>query len=151
MYTLIPALLLCGMTMSQTPDTVGAGVDLTVICLLVTDHDEAITWYVNSLGFVVKSDMKYGEGNRWVSLAPYKDAPLELSLGLARTEEEKAVVGNQAGGYPFFVLFAKEFERTHETFKAKGVEFTGEPTRNPWGIGVTFKDLYGNLIYLRGR
>jgi catechol 2,3-dioxygenase-like lactoylglutathione lyase family enzyme len=136
---------------AQTPDTARAGVDLTVICLLVDDYDQAITFYTEKLGFVVKSDTKYGEGQRWVSLAPRQGASIELSLGLAKTEEDKAMVGRQSGSYPFFVLYSEDFNSHYGAYKSHGVEFTGEPARNPWGIGVTFKDLYGNTIYLRGK
>ena len=134
-----------------TTDTSATHPNIKVVCLLVNNYDEAIEYYTTKLGFVVSSDMKYGEGQRWVSLKMPSGFPLELSLGLAKTEEDKKIVGRQGGSYPFFVLVTNDFYKTYEQYKTRGVEFQGEPKKSPWGTGVTFKDLYGNIIYLKDK
>ncbi len=150
-FMLSLAILFCSLgSIAQTANTLAARTDITVVCLLVNDHDEAISWYTEKLGFVVKQDVKYGEGERWVSLRPSDGAAFELSLGLAKTEADSAVVGRQGGSYPFLVLFSSDIAASYESFKGRGVEFAGEPKRGLGGMGVTFKDLYGNVIYLRG-
>jgi hypothetical protein len=35
-------------------------------------------------------------------------------------------------------------ERTSEELRARGVEFTGPPQKQPWGTFATFKDVDGN-------
>lgn len=124
---------------------------IKVICILVNDYDEAIAFYTGKLGWVVKTDAKYGNNQRWVSLKPPGDPSVEISLGLATTPEDKAVVGKQSGRYPFFVLVADDLDRTYSKLKSNGVDFQGEPKKGPGGRGVTFKDLYGNIIYLMAK
>lgn len=130
-------------------DSSATNLNVKIVCLLVNDYDDAIEYYTTKLGFVVASDIKYGENQRWVSLKMPSGPPFELSLGLAKSEEDKKLVGRQGGSYPFLVLVTNDFYKTYEQYKAQGVEFLGEPKKSTWGTGVTFKDLYGNIIYLK--
>lgn len=36
----------------------------------VTDQDAAIAFYTNTLGFALVADIEFGEGERWVEVAP---------------------------------------------------------------------------------
>ena len=36
----------------------------------VSDQDRAIEFFVEKLGFELRSDIAYGEGQRWVEVAP---------------------------------------------------------------------------------
>lgn len=36
----------------------------------VTDQDEAIAFYTSRLGFTLIADMPFGDGDRWIELAP---------------------------------------------------------------------------------
>ncbi|HET8528448.1 MAG TPA: VOC family protein [Gaiellaceae bacterium] len=36
----------------------------------VADQDAAIAWYTDKLGFTVAADVSFGEGERWVEVAP---------------------------------------------------------------------------------
>jgi catechol 2,3-dioxygenase-like lactoylglutathione lyase family enzyme len=36
----------------------------------VTDQDEAIAFYTGKLGFTLIADMPFGDGDRWIELAP---------------------------------------------------------------------------------
>jgi catechol 2,3-dioxygenase-like lactoylglutathione lyase family enzyme len=36
----------------------------------VSDQDEAIAFYTNTLGFSLVADVPFGEGDRWVEVAP---------------------------------------------------------------------------------
>jgi len=36
----------------------------------VTDQDEAIAFYTSKLGFALIADMPFGDGDRWIELAP---------------------------------------------------------------------------------
>jgi catechol 2,3-dioxygenase-like lactoylglutathione lyase family enzyme len=136
---------------AQTADTAKSSLNITVVCLLVNDYDKAVDFYTQKLGFQIVTDVKYGSDQRWVTLKLPSNPAFELSLGLATTDEDKMVVGRQGGRYPFFVLASDDFNNTYNTYKANGVEFPGEPKRGPGGLGVTFKDLYGNVIYLRAK
>ncbi|MEX0940175.1 MAG: VOC family protein, partial [Candidatus Babeliales bacterium] len=57
-------------------------------------------------------------------------------------------IGKQGGDVGIGCLSTNDCRGTYEHLKAKGVEFIGEPKEESWGIGVVFKDLYGNRYYL---
>jgi catechol 2,3-dioxygenase-like lactoylglutathione lyase family enzyme len=43
---------------------------LAVVMIPVADQDRAIDFYVDKLGFETSADIPFGDGNRWVELAP---------------------------------------------------------------------------------
>ncbi|EJN57207.1 VOC family protein [Halogranum rubrum] len=44
--------------------------DLTHVTILVDDQDEALDYYTNTLGFGTHDDAAFGDGMRWVTVAP---------------------------------------------------------------------------------
>jgi catechol 2,3-dioxygenase-like lactoylglutathione lyase family enzyme len=120
---------------------------LTVVSLVVRNYDEAIQFYTDKLGFTVAEDVTFGE-DRWVVLRLADGGEPGVALGLARTETDLAVVGNQAGSFPLFALGTDDCLGDYRRLKELGVVFHGEPQTEPWGTGVLLEDLYGNKIYL---
>ena len=120
---------------------------LRLVSLLVRDYDEAIRFYTDKLGFTVSEDVTFGE-DRWVVLTLPDSQEPGLALTLARTEEDLAVVGHQAGSFPLFALGTDDCLGEYQRMQERGVVFHGEPQREPWGTGVLLEDLYGNKIYL---
>jgi len=118
------------------------------ITLLVKDFDEAVSFYVEKLGFEKRQDAKFWGDMRWVTVSPKDQLDLELTLVKANTEEELKALGKQAGDHVFMTLHTDDCKRDYEAMKAKGVTFYGEPTSQSWGIEVVFEDLYGNLLDL---
>jgi predicted enzyme related to lactoylglutathione lyase len=121
---------------------------LTLFTLFVNDQDQALRFYVDQLGFVMREDKRLGD-YRWllVSAQQSKDE-VSINLELARTPEQQALVGKQGGGKPVFALATENCDRDVRALKARGVTFDGEPRTMPYGTGVTLNDLYGNKIYL---
>jgi len=78
----------------------------------------------------------------------YWRVEVSLNLEIARTDEEKALVGRQAAWQPLFSLNTDNCMRDHAELKHRGVKFEGEPKVMPYGTGVMMQDLYGNKIYL---
>jgi catechol 2,3-dioxygenase-like lactoylglutathione lyase family enzyme len=116
------------------------------VSLLVSDQNEALAFYKDKLGFKIHTDAMFDE-MRWLTLCT-PDAPdFELVLMLAGPED-KALVGKQGGSYPFICFETRDCLGAYEALKAKGIQFNEEPKTEPWGIGVGFKDLYGNMIYM---
>ena len=114
--------------------------------LVVRDYDEAISFYVDTLGFSLIEDTYIAEQDkRWVVVAPPDATESRLLLARAVDAEQSSRVGNQTGGRVFLFLFTDDFWRDFETYKAKGVVFVREPKREPYGTVAVFKDLYGNL------
>ena len=114
--------------------------------LVVRDYDEAISFYVDTLGFSLIEDTYIAEQDkRWVVVAPPGATESRLLLARAVNAEQSSRVGNQTGGRVFLFLFTDDFWRDFETYKAKSFVFVREPKHAPYGTVAVFKDLYGNL------
>lgn len=116
------------------------------IALVVRDYDEAIDFYVNTLGFELLEDTYQPEQDkRWVVVAPPGGSGTTILLARASRPEQEAFVGNQAGGRVFLFLNTDDFWRDFECLKAKGVRIVREPKQQDYGMVAVFADLYGNL------
>ncbi|GGD97760.1 VOC family protein [Paenibacillus nasutitermitis] len=118
------------------------------VTLLVNNYDDAIEFYTNKAGFVLLSDNTFGEGMRWVAVAPSKDSETAVVFVEADTPGKKERVGNQAANHVFLVVHTNDCRRDYSMMKSKGVTFFGEPADVPWGVEVVFEDLYGNRLDL---
>jgi hypothetical protein len=76
------------------------------------------------------------------------DGTVRLALDLATEDEDKALVGKQAGSHAFLGLDTADCLGDYRRMKALGVKFLGEPRSGPWGTGVQLEDLYGNKMFL---
>jgi catechol 2,3-dioxygenase-like lactoylglutathione lyase family enzyme len=116
------------------------------IALVVRDYDEAIDFYVNTLGFELLDDTYQPEQDkRWVVVAPPGGSGTTILLARASRPEQQAFVGNQAGGRVFLFLNTDDFWRDFERLKEKGVRIVREPKQHDYGMVAVFADLYGNL------
>lgn len=116
------------------------------IALVVRDYDEAIDFYVNTLGFELLEDTYQPEQDkRWVVVAPPGGTGTTILLARASKPEQESFVGNQAGGRVFLFLNTDDFRRDFERLKANGVRIVREPKQQDYGMVAVFADLYGNL------
>ena len=120
---------------------------VTLVKLLVSNHDEALEFYTNKLGFEVAEDSKMGD-YRWLLLRLPDNKEFCVHLDVAKTDGQKALVGRQAADLPLFSIETDDCMSEYTVLKERGVEFEGEPEVRPYGTGVLMKDLYGNKIYL---
>ena len=119
---------------------------LGLISLVVREYDEALDFFVGTLGFVLVEDSYVPEQDkRWVVVAPSGGGGARLLLARASSEEQQSRIGNQTGGRVFLFLYTDDFRRDYETYKSKGVVFVREPKVESYGTVAVFKDLYGNL------
>ena len=118
------------------------------ITLLVKDFDEALKFYVETIGFVKRQDTKFEQEMRWTTVSPKDQSDLELTFVLADTEEKKKALGKQAGDHVFMTLQTDDCKRDYQAMKERGIKFYGQPTEQMWGIEVVFEDLYGNIYDL---
>jgi predicted enzyme related to lactoylglutathione lyase len=121
---------------------------ITHLSIFVKDQNEALKFYTEKLGFKVHTDAMMPNNERWLTIHPAQQKNFEIALMQANSPAQKAVVGKQAPEVPFFCVSTDNCRKTVEEFKKKGVLVLGEPEEQPWGISVTFQDLYGNLIYM---
>jgi catechol 2,3-dioxygenase-like lactoylglutathione lyase family enzyme len=119
---------------------------LGLTALVVRDYDEAIDFFVGTLGFTLVDDTRQpAQDKRWVVVAPPGAVESGLLLARAASDVQRDAVGNQSGGRVFLFLHTDDFWRDYERYRAKGVEFVRPPSTEPYGTVAVFKDLYGNL------
>lgn len=118
---------------------------VATVALVVRNYDEAISWYVGKLGFVLIEDVDLGGGKRWVTVAPANGQGARLLLAEAADEVQESRIGNQTGGRVFLFLETGDFGRDHAAMLEKGVEFREAPRFEPYGTVAVFADLHGNL------
>ena len=119
---------------------------IVLVALVVRDYDEAIDFYVDTLGFSLVEDTYIPEqGKRWVVVSPPGAAESRLLLARAVGAEQSTRIGNQTGARVFLFLNTDDFWRDYQAYKSKGVEFVREPKEESYGMVAVFQDLYGNL------
>ena len=126
---------------------------LELITLVVRDYDEAITFFVDALGFELAEDSPSltndGRPKRWVVVRP-PGGQAGILLARADGEEQERVVGGQFAGRVGLFLRVEDFEGAHERMSGAGVEFVSEPRSEPYGKVAVFRDLEGNRWDLLG-
>jgi catechol 2,3-dioxygenase-like lactoylglutathione lyase family enzyme len=125
---------------------------LTQANVWVHDQDEALAFYTDKLGMEVRDDVTVPEmGNfRWLTVGlPGQDTALTLMAipGAPVFDEEtqeqmKNLLAKGALGGLFFST--DDCRATYEELKGRGVEFSQEPTEQPYGIDAGFRDVSGN-------
>ncbi len=118
---------------------------ISKVALLVRDYDEALSFYIDKLGFEKLEDTTLSETKRWVVIKPPASEECGLLLARAVGERQLGAVGNQTGGRVFMFLYTDNFERDFQLFKSKGVRFVRPPKMESYGKVAVFEDLYGNL------
>src|SRR4051794_4318724 len=117
------------------------------MALVVDDYDAAIAFFVGALGFELVEDSAAltndGRAKRWVVVRP-PGAQTGLLLARADGEHQRAAVGHQFAGRVGLFLRVDDFDAAYERMRAAGVEFVGEPRREPYGRVAVFVDIAGN-------
>ena len=117
---------------------------ISALALLVPGYDEAISYYVERLGFRLVEDTFLSATKRWVVVAPPGNSETGLLLAQADSPEQRAAIGNQAGGRVFIFLKTDDFDRDFARFKKAGVEFLEDPRLETYGKVAVFRDAFGN-------
>jgi catechol 2,3-dioxygenase-like lactoylglutathione lyase family enzyme len=120
-----------------------------VVGLYVRDHDEALAFYVEKLGFKVHTDVRNGE-YRWLTVQHPEQPSFQLGLFVpgppvldaATAQSVKAIVAK--GAMPPLVMSVNDCRATYAAWKDKGVEFTQEPVERYGNIDAGFRDPSGN-------
>jgi catechol 2,3-dioxygenase-like lactoylglutathione lyase family enzyme len=82
----------------------------------VSDQDRAIEFWTQKCGFSLATDQAYGEGQRWVEVAPPKGT---TKLALVPPMEEG---GSGPGGNSPISFITDDIERAHAEMGEKGIE-----------------------------
>ncbi len=120
--------------------------------IYVLDQDEALDFYVGKLGLEVGVDVDLGF-MRWLTVTvpgqPDRQILLERPGPPALSEETAAQVRDllTKGALGLgFILTTDDCRKTYEELRARGVEFTQEPTQQSYGIDCALRDPFGNHI-----
>jgi catechol 2,3-dioxygenase-like lactoylglutathione lyase family enzyme len=96
----------------------------------VADQDAAIDFYTNKLGFTLVADVPYGDGDRWVEVAPPSG---EASLALVPPQGQY-----QPGRMTGVALGSADPRADHAELAAKGVDVDAEPMGGDGTVPLMF-------------
>jgi catechol 2,3-dioxygenase-like lactoylglutathione lyase family enzyme len=132
---------------------------LTHVQVWVHDQDEALAFYTDKPGMELREDVTVPElGNfRWLSVrVPGQDVSITLMAipGPPVFDEETResihkLLATGASGGLFFAT--DDAQKSYDELKNRGVEFTQEPTEQPYGIDAGFRDVSGNHFRMAQR
>ncbi len=118
----------------------------------VLDQDQALDFYVGTLGFEVAADVDLGF-MRWLCVKVPGQDGREILLekpGAPRLDDETAAQvrdlltkGAMAGS---LFLTTDDAHATYAALVARGVDVNDEPTERPYGIDFGIRDPFGNAI-----
>jgi catechol 2,3-dioxygenase-like lactoylglutathione lyase family enzyme len=120
--------------------------------IFVLDQDEALDFYVNTLGLEVHTDADLGF-MRWLTVNVPGDKGRQILLERpgppamdAATAEQVGDLLSKGAGGGWLGLATDDAQATYETLLSRGVDVTDEPTRKPYGIDFGIRDPFGNRI-----
>ena len=124
---------------------------LSHVTLAVDDHDTALAFYRDVLGFEVRNDVSF-EGNRWVTVGPPSQSGVEIVLeppGVMSSPADRLVIADlMAKGVLSRLVFATDdCDATFEHIQASGAEVLQEPMDQHYGVrDCSFRDPAGNVL-----
>ena len=109
------------------------------VAIPVNDHDRAVRFYTETLGFEIRRDAAFGPGMRWVEVAP---------PGVATTVALAPPGGRTVGVDTGIRLSTQDAERTHQQLREQGVDVDADILRVP-GVPpmFSFRDVDGNTLF----
>jgi uncharacterized glyoxalase superfamily protein PhnB len=121
--------------------------------LAVNDHDQAIAFYRDTLGFEVRNDVS-AYGMRWVTIGAPSQPDVNIVLEPPAADpgisagDRAALDDLLAKGLLRGLNFATpDLQATFDRVVASGAEVVQEPMDQPWGDrDCAFRDPAGNLI-----
>jgi predicted enzyme related to lactoylglutathione lyase len=108
------------------------------------DQERALKFWTEQVGFTLHTDQPMGPGQRWIELK-IRDSATMLVLFTPEGQEDR--IGTFFNGS----LACDDVEATYRQMAERGVEFEGEPAKQPWGTFAKFKDPDGNMFILSSR
>jgi catechol 2,3-dioxygenase-like lactoylglutathione lyase family enzyme len=121
---------------------------VATVLVPVEDQDRALDFYVNTLGFEKRTDVPYGNGERWVEVGPRGG---ETTVALVRPMQGgPAPVRGQ--GNTSCTFYTEDIDRDHEHLKSHGVDVDAQVMRMgaPVPPMFFFRDQDGNSLLLVG-
>ena len=119
----------------------------------VDDHEKALAFYRDTLGFQVRNDVSYG-GMRWVTLGSAAQPDVNIVLEPPAADpgisaSDRAVIGDLlAKGLLRGLNFSTpDLDQTFDRVQATGADVVQEPMDMPYGTrDCAFRDPAGNML-----
>jgi catechol 2,3-dioxygenase-like lactoylglutathione lyase family enzyme len=123
---------------------------ISIVSVWVLDQDKAKDFYVSKLGFTCTNDITMDGGMRWLTVrAPGSDGqemvlmdPANSMLDEQTAQQVRALVAK--GALSPGVMATSDCAADHAALAARGVEFTQEPAKRPYGVEAVLRDDSGN-------
>ncbi|HEY2202574.1 MAG TPA: VOC family protein [Solirubrobacteraceae bacterium] len=108
----------------------------------VADQDAAIAFYTGKLGFEKRMDVPFGNGDRWVEVAP---AGADTTVAIVKPRP-----GEETGVETRIALSSSDIDSDHADLKARGVDVDDEVSRmgDPVPPMFFFRDQDGNKLFV---
>lgn len=127
--------------------------NVSLLSLYVTDQDESKAFYIDKLGFNEGTDVKLGNGFRWVTIQHPDHPELEVVLALPGPPMDDAVAeairralaNGTMGG---FGINTDDCRKEYERLTGLGVEFVQPPAERPYGVEAVLRDNSGNWLVM---
>lgn len=113
------------------------------VMVYVQNQEEAVKFWTEQVGFVLKEERNDGNGMVWYEVAPSEDA--ETSIILHNKELIAQMQPELNLGTPSLLLFSKDVERMRDTLQSNGVT-VGDLVEMPTGKVFNFADDEGNYF-----
>ena len=116
--------------------------ELGRVIVPVSDQDRALEFYCGTLGFEKRADIPYGNGDRWIEVAP-PGGTAAIALCPPQT-------GGAVGVPTGISLSTEDVDATHAHLKARGADVDAEVMRmgDPVPPMFWFRDQDGNSLFI---
>lgn len=116
---------------------------IATVAIYVEDQKEALKFWTEKIGLTVLRSHPVGLGLEWVELS-------DQSPGTCLVIYPRSLMQDWAERKPSIVFECADVQAKYEELSARGVIFTQEPKKLPWGLFAIFMDTEGNWFGLRG-
>src|ERR1700756_4916753 len=127
---------------------------LSHVTFFVLNVHSAKDFYVNKLGFEIKTNVPVGESGLWLTVSPPGQdieitlIPVDHEMMFKKDTSEKLAELIRAKAFGFGVFECANVYATYEELAAKGVEFIKTPKEGGGKPEAMFRDDSGNFFGL---
>jgi catechol 2,3-dioxygenase-like lactoylglutathione lyase family enzyme len=114
---------------------------LANVIIPVADQDRALQFYTEALGLEMRADIPFGDGNRWIEVAP---PGADTPIAICPPGPNAAAGGKDTG----ISLQTDDIDAYHAQLKDRGVDVDAEVSRygDPVPPLFWFRDPEGNTL-----
>ncbi|HKT49083.1 MAG TPA: VOC family protein [Candidatus Angelobacter sp.] len=116
---------------------------IATVAIYVEDQKQALKFWTEKVGLTILRSHPVGLDLEWVELS-------DETPGTCLVLYPRSMMQDWAERKPSIVFECADVQAKYEELSARGVVFTQEPKKLPWGPFAIFMDTEGNWFGLRG-